>query len=147
MTTKNKTQTLDHFKTFINVVRPNLPWLKNRQTIQDCAAAVSYILELQHEAITCHELKNRMIQNKTWHQYDPKKPTLPKTGDTVIFDWQGNHTGTDHTGLVLEAHPGSLTYISANSGNTHLVKINTVNYTVITGFGRPATYKTETSKP
>lgn len=69
--------------------------------------------------------------------------TTPQPGDIVFYDWSGNHTKRDHTGIVKSV---TATGIIAIEGNTSVgndsnggqVMIRERSKTYITSFGRPA---------
>jgi cell wall-associated NlpC family hydrolase len=128
--------TIAKFQSFIEKPRTALPWLKNRQSIQDCAAGFSYVSGLKPEIISCSKIKAACVANHTW-----ATKGIPQRGDAIIFDWNGRKTDTAHVGIVLSANKQGVTYVSANSGTHHTVTNNTVGYKYVTGWGRPKAYQ------
>ena len=108
------------------------PWLKGRPNMLDCAAGYSWATKGK-DTISCHTLVEQMKQNKTWQPY--KTGHTPVRGQAVIFDWNGEHTDTAHIGIVTQANKEHVTYISADSGEHQIVNVNTVGYTLVTGWG------------
>ena len=112
---KTKSEALDLFRSFIMKERKDLPWLKNRLGMLDCAAAVSYITERKPEIISCGAFVAQLKKEKAWHTL---KDGLPKQGQLVFFDWSGHEGNTgnhDHVGIVLNAAHDHVEYISADS--------------------------------
>jgi hypothetical protein len=123
-------------KMFIGKTRTELqqtaPWLKNRPKMLDCAAGYSWATKGQ-DIISCHIIRDKMIENKTWTPYKPG--LIPVRGQAVIFDWNGEHQDTAHIGIVTHADQNRVTYISADSGEHQIVNVHNVGYTYVTGFG------------
>ena len=119
--------------------RTKLPWLKNRQTLLDCAAAVSWVFGTKPEIISCGVWVDHFRARKTWFTKG-----IPKPGDLVIFDWtsgngMGKNVNHDHIGIVITATKTLVTYVSADSTRPTpgLVTDNAVGYKYILGYGRP----------
>jgi hypothetical protein len=119
--------------------RAKLPWLKGRQTLLDCAAAVSWVLGITPEIISCGVLMDHFKARKTWFTSG-----VPVPGDIVIFDWtsgkgMGRNINHDHTGIVVSATKTLVTYVSADSTRPTpgLVTDNAVSYKYVLGYGRP----------
>jgi hypothetical protein len=150
MTFPTREQAIIEFKKYINKPRTELPWLKGRLTMLDCAAGVSYVTGLVasgRDIISCGVWMQKMKNNYSW-----KTTGIPKRGDAVIFDWTGNKTGHDHIGIVLSATKNKVKYISADSHpKDKLVTINEgISYKWITGWGTPVPYADDapaTGKP
>jgi LysM repeat protein len=126
------------FESYVGKPRTELPWLKGRIHMLDCAAAVSHILGLP-DMIGCSQLKKYLEHKGTW----TTKGT-PKPGDIVIFDWTGKKTETDHTGIVIKADAHKVYYVSADSTMPIPGKVsinsNGVGYSLVTGWGTPVAY-------
>ena len=127
--------------TYLGKPRTELPWLRGRISMLDCAAAVSWAVGLNPEIISCHVLQAHLAHKGLW-----QTSGIPQPGDIVIFDWTGKqrHTGNyDHTGLILKADKNGVEYISADSTRPTpgLVSINKLPYKWIAGHATPETYK------
>jgi hypothetical protein len=136
MTPQDAINKLNQYK---HVPRAKLPWLKGRQTLLDCAAAVSWVFGIKPEIISCGVLVDHFKQRKTWHTTG-----VPTPGDVVIFDWtsgkgMGKNINHDHTGIVTAATKTSVTYVSADSTRPTpgLVTDNAVSYKYVLGYGKP----------
>lgn len=134
---------INELEQYKHTPRSKLPWLRGRQTLLDCAAAVSYVLNIKPEIISCGVLVDHFKTRKTWYTTG-----IPKPGDIVIFDWtsgkgMGRNINHDHTGIVTKATRTLVTYVSADSTRPTpgLVTDNAVSYKYVLGYGRP-TYTT-----
>jgi hypothetical protein len=134
---KTVEQTLALFKTFVMEDRKDLPWLKGRQGMLDCAAAVSYITERKPEIISCTAYVNKLKTEKRWQT----RYRIPVPGNLVFFDWTGHEFTTgnvDHVGIVVSATHDKVSYISADSTQPLPGKVTInpgVGYHWIAGFG------------
>jgi hypothetical protein len=134
------------FKSYVGVKRAQLPWLRGRQYLYDCAAAYSWIAGLHPEFTRCTEMKDYCVKKGTW----TIDPTKAKQGDAVMFDWEhkgaglGHNTNTDHVGMVIsiDLKKHTVKYVSADSTNPTpgLVTVNTISLAWVTGFGRPVDF-------
>lgn len=129
--------------------RKLLPWLKGRPYLYDCAAAVSWVLNIKQPGgiISCGELMQYFINKKQWHTRG-----IPQPGDIIIFDWNGTkygkNTGHDHTGICITADKKNVHYVSADSTTPAPGFVTTggvMPYNKITGYGRP-TYERKNTK-
>lgn len=131
---------ITQLESYIHKPRTALPWLKGRQTLLDCAAAVSYIIGIKPEIISCGVLVDHFKTSKSWYTTG-----IPQPGDIIIFDWEtGKGMGKgninhDHTGIVKTANAQMVTYVSADSTRPTpgLVTDNAVSYKWVLGYGRP----------
>jgi CHAP domain len=134
-------QAIKNFTSYVGKPRSAYPWLAHRPNLYDCAAAVSYITGLAHaghDMVWVHEIKDRMVKNKTW-----TTKGIPKPGDIIVFDWSGKKTGADHTGMVISADAHHIKYVSADSTPKppRPVTINpAIGYGAVTGWGRVVEY-------
>ena len=131
-------ETLKKLAQYAHKPRKILPWLKGRPYLSDCAAAVSWVLNIQQPAgiISCGELMQYFINRKQWHTTG-----TPLPGDVVIFDWSGKRKGHDHTGIVISADNKLVHYTSADSTNPvpgFVTYGQAQPYKYITGYGRPS---------
>lgn len=65
---------------------------------------------------------------------------VPKPGDVIIFDWDGNSSnGMDHTGFVENVVNGRVYTIEGNSGNRGICQkcSYALNSSLIAGYGTP----------
>ena len=142
------------FKQFLGKERYQLPWLTSQWAIAndyDCAAAVSYILGVKPEIISCHIFHDYLVKNHTWTTDIRKVAADPESAWVAIFDWEhkgagpGHNTNTDHIGIIesVDLAKNTITYISADSIDaTHKtipghVTRNTISVAWVTGFGIP----------
>ena len=131
-------------ESFIHQPRKKLPWLKGRESLLDCAAAVSYILDVKPEIISCGVFVDYFKHRKAWFVVG-----VPLPGDCVVFDWEtGKGMGLgninhDHIGIVVKADKKGVTYVSADSTRPTpgLVTDNFVGYKFVLGYGRPSYVK------
>jgi len=143
---KTAHEAIELFKTFVNLPRTKLPWLKKRPNLYDCAAGYTWVSGLGEKypnIVWVHEVVDVMKKNKTWVQYKKgiERKVLPKPGDAIIFDWKGTHTNTDHVAMVISASATHLTVVGADQGHTRQVSyLNEFNYWAITGWGTPVAY-------
>jgi hypothetical protein len=142
------------FKTFVNLPRTKLPWLKGRPNLYDCAAGYTWVSDLKDKyphIVWVHEVVDVCKKNGTWVQYKKgiEKKQLPQPGDAVIFDWKGTHTRTDHVAMCISASATHLTVVGADQGHTREVSyLNEFNYWAITGWGKPVAFSdTPAAKP
>lgn len=129
--------------------RAKYPWLataSRQKSLYDCAAAVSWVLNVNPEIVSCGVWEQHFVDRKVWFTSG-----VPQPGDLVIFDWEtavknpkasmGKGTvNHDHVGIVISANAKSVTYVSADSTKIPCpgyVTTNTVGYNWVTGYGRP----------
>ena len=151
---KTAQQAIALFKTFVNLPRVKLPWLKGRPNLYDCAAGFTWVSDLKEKyphIVWVHEVVDVCKKNKTWVQYKKglERKQLPQPGDAVIFDWKGTHTRTDHVAMCISASATHLTVVGADQGHTREVSyISNPNYWAVTGWGKPVQYAdTAAAKP
>lgn len=126
-------------RAYIHKPRTALPWLKGRQSLLDCAAAVSWVLGWKPEIISCGDIVKRYKDAKRWYTTG-----IPQVGDLVVFDWEtgkgmGKNINHDHVGIVEKADKNMVTYVSADSTRPTpgLVTDNAVSYKWVLGYARP----------
>lgn len=124
------------FKSYLPKLRTQYEWLEGRPHMLDCASGYSYITGGK-DVISCSQHKAHMVNNKTWIQNTPTQTKRPVRGQAIIFDWQAQYSDTAHIGLVLsyDKKTDEVEYISANSAPDGRVRIKSVGFRVVTGWG------------
>jgi len=122
-------------RSFVGKKRSQLPWLKGRPKLGDCAAGYSFTATGKvQKYIWVHELVDLMKQNGTW------KKSAPQPGDAVIYDWNGDG-GCDHVAMFHSKNKvGQWIAFGANQGTTHMVSKLVTGKGVILGWGRPFSF-------
>ena len=133
MFVRTRKESLDFIKTFVGRSRKEMPWLKNRSNLGDCAAGYSFaVLGKTTKIIWVHELVNRMKANGTW-----TRSGTPEPGDAVIFDWDGDGS-CDHVAMFEKMNKaGQFVCWGANQGKSKLVTKLVTGKGVIMGWGSP----------
>lgn len=133
MEVKTRKQALEFLRSFVGKPRSEMPWLKGRPHLLDCAAGYTYaVLGKKTKIVWVSELVKRMKDNKTW----TKKGT-PKPGDAVIYDWNGDG-GCDHVAMFHSVNKsGQFVCFGADQGKNKLVTKIITGKGVILGWGTP----------
>lgn len=138
MPIRTRKQAIQYLKSLVNKPRTELPWLKGRPKLYDCAAGYSYAVQGKVTKIVwVHELVDLMKKNKTW----TKKGT-PKPGDAVIYDWNGDG-GCDHVAMFHSVNKaGQFVCYGADQGRPTPGKVTKLvtGKGVILGWGTPWTF-------
>lgn len=142
MEVRTRKQALEFLRSFVSKPRTKLPWLKGRQNLGDCAAGYTFsVLGKKTKIVWVHELMDRMKANKTW-----TKTGIPKPGDAVIYDWNGDG-GCDHVAMFHSVNKaGQFIAFGANQGKTKQVSKLVTGKGVILGWGTPFNFP-EPTKP
>jgi hypothetical protein len=122
-------------RSFVGKKRSQLPWLKKRPKLSDCAAGYSYCATGKvQKYVWVHELVDLMKKNGTW------KKGQPQPGDAVIYDWNGDG-GCDHVAMYHSKNKaGQWISFGANQSSIHQVTKLVTGKGVILGWGRPFTF-------
>jgi len=142
MDVRTRKESIDFLRSFEGKPRTELPWLKGRINLGDCAAGYTFsVLGKKTKIIWVHELVERMKANKTW-----TKTGTPKPGDAVIYDWNGDG-GCDHVAMFHSINrAGQFVAFGANQGKTKQVSKLVTGKGVILGWGTPFNF-TDPIKP
>ena len=122
--------------------RTELPWLKGRIKLGDCAAGYTYAcLGKTTKIIWVHELVERMKENGTW-----TTTGTPQPGDAVIYDWNKDGS-SDHVAMFHSKNKaGQFIAYGANQGSVHEVSKLVTSKGVIVGWGTPFNFSEPTQK-
>jgi hypothetical protein len=133
MEVRTRKEAIQFMMSFVGKPRSEMPWLKARPHLLDCAAGYSYaVLGKKTKIVWVHEIMDRMKENKTW----TKKGT-PKPGDAVIYDWN-NDGSCDHVAMFHSVNKaGQFVCYGADQGKTKLVTKLVTGKGVILGWGTP----------
>lgn len=133
MEVKTRKQALEFLRSFVGKARSEMPWLKGRPHLYDCAAGYTYsVLGKKTKIVWVSELVKRMKENKTW-----TKTGTPKPGDAVIYDWNGDG-GCDHVAMFHSVNKaGQFVCFGADQGKQQLVTKLVTGKGVILGWGTP----------
>ena len=133
MEVRTRKEAIQFMMSFVGKSRAEMPWLKARPHLLDCAAGYSYaVLGKKTKIVWVHEIMDRMKANKTW----TKKGT-PKPGDAVIYDWNGDGS-CDHVAMFHSVNKaGQFVCYGADQGKTKLVTKLVTGKGVILGWGTP----------
>lgn len=144
MEVNTRKQALEFLRSFVGKPRSEMPWLKGRPNLYDCAAGYTYaVLGKKTKIVWVHELMDRMKANKTW----TNKGT-PKPGDAVIYDWNGDG-GCDHVAMFHSVNKsGQFVCFGADQGKPTPGKVTKLvtGKGVILGWGTPFNFP-EPTKP
>lgn len=128
-------------------VYPWLPTVWAQGHEYDCAAAVSWVLGITPEIVSCGDLVDYFKHKKQWFTSG-----VPVAGDLVIFDWEtaaknpkatmGHGTiNHDHVGIVIKADKNGVWVVSADSTTPTPGLVSEYNHSIsyryILGYGRP----------
>ena len=96
---------------------------------------------------SCDVLRDWAAKKGIWHPWTEK----PKAGDVLIFDFSGNHTRNQHTGIVEKISGTSIITIEGNTSvssndNGGAVMRRTRSVTQVTGYIRPKYTTKQTAK-
>lgn len=136
MDVRTRKEAIQFLISMVDKPRTELPWLKGRIKLGDCAAGYTYAcLGKKTKIIWVHELVERMIANHTW----TTKGT-PQPGDAVIYDWNKDGS-SDHVAMFHSINKaGQFVAYGANQGQVHEVSKLVTGRSVIVGWGTPFTF-------
>ncbi|MBE9897090.1 CHAP domain-containing protein [Enterococcus casseliflavus] len=116
-------------------------WFGLTSRVEWCAIFVSWVADqagyLEQDRIlksaSCIELV-RWFKDRNQYRL-PSDSYIPKEGDLIFFDWNGNRTGKDHVGIVEYSDGKIVQTIEGNSGNAVRRQTYVLDSSVISGYG------------
>lgn len=134
----NRSQAVSLMRSFVGKARAEMPWLKKRPNLYDCAAGYSYCATGKvQKYVWVHELVDLMKKNGTW------KKGKPQPGDAVIYDWNGDG-GCDHVAMFHSINKaGQWISYGADQGKPTPGKVTKLvtGKGVILGWGTPFAFE------